>query len=100
MVEWLAPIALFWTVAALYFGGYQRLHIEGGGGFQQIAGLLVTFVLYLVAFFVLRMVLRGPAGTIFAVVLACLIASALVPIMAMVAFRILGVRITRTAAHH
>lgn len=96
MVEWLAPIALFWTMAATYLGGF-RLSIEGGGGLRQTGGLLFTFVLYLVAWFALRAVLRGVVGTVPAVVLACLVATLLLPILARVGFRILGVRIATAA---
>lgn len=97
MLEWLVPISLFWTFIALYLGGF-KIEIRGGGGFRQLIGLLGTFVLYLAAFFVLRMVLRGPVGTIGAVAVATLIATLLLPVLSRIGFMITGVRITKAAA--
>lgn len=97
MLEWLAPIALFWTCIALYLGGF-KIEIRGGGAFRQIIGLLGTFVLYLAAFFVARMVLRGPVGSIGAVAVASLIATLLLPILSRIGFMITGVRITKATA--
>ena len=93
MVEWLAPIALFWTMAALYLGGFP-LNIEGGGGGRQVLALLVTFALYLAVWFGLRAVLRGPAGVVGGVIFACLIATVLLPLLARVGFRAFGVKIS------
>ena len=93
MVEWLAPVALFWTMAALYLGGFP-LNIEGGGGARQFLALIVTFALYLAVWFGLRSVLRGPAGAIGAVAIACLLATALLPLLARAGFRVFGVRIS------
>lgn len=98
MVEWLAPIALFWTMTALYLGGFP-LHMDGGGAGRQLAGLFVSFALYLVVWFALRALLRGPLGTVSGVAVACLVATLLLPVLARVAFRILGVRITVVAQH-
>lgn len=100
MVEWLAPIALYWTMAAVYLGGFS-LRIEGGSGLSQTLGVLTTFALYLAVWFVGRLVLRGLVGTIPAVIVAVLIATLVLPILAKVGFRVLGVRITKVApAHH
>jgi hypothetical protein len=83
-------------MAALYLGGFH-LNIEGGGGIQTMLGLLVTFVLYLLVWFGVRTVLRGPVGTVFSVILACLVATVLLPILTRAAFRVFGIRITRPA---
>jgi hypothetical protein len=93
VVEWLAPVALFWTMAALYLGGFP-LTIEGGGGARQFLALLITFALYLAVWFGLRAVLRGPAGAIGGVAIACLVATVLLPLLARVGFRAFGVRIS------
>jgi hypothetical protein len=93
VVEWLAPVALFWTMAALYLGGFP-LKIEGGSGGRQFIALLVTFALYLAVWFGLRAVLRGPAGVVGGVIIACLIATVLLPLLARVGFRAFGVRIS------
>jgi hypothetical protein len=87
-------------MAAVYIGGFS-LKIEGGSGLSQTLGILTTFVLYLAVWFVGRMALRGLVGTIPAVIFAVLIATLLLPILAKVGFRVLGVRIIKVApAHH
>ncbi|MGQ0814744.1 MAG: hypothetical protein ACT4O1_09805 [Gemmatimonadota bacterium] len=98
MVEWLAPIALFWTMTALYVGGFP-LQIEGGT-FRQILGIVITFVLYLAVWFGLRAVLRGSLGTVGGVAVACLIATLLLPLLVRGAFRVVGARITTLAEQH
>jgi len=50
---WLIPISLFWILAAVYFGGFN-ISIVGGSGFRQVLGLLVTYLLFLVAWGLLR----------------------------------------------
>ena len=93
MVEWLAPISLYWTMAALYLGGFP-LNVEGGGGGRHTFGVVLTFVLYLVVWFASRAALRGAVGVVPAVIFACLIATLLLPLLARVGFRVLGVRLT------
>ena len=100
MVEWLAPIALFWIVTSIYLGGFA-LKFEGGSGLTQTLGILATFALFLVVWALLRMVLQGVVGTVPAVVFACVFTTLLLPILARVGFRVVGVRISKTAvAHH
>jgi hypothetical protein len=84
-------------MAALYLGGFP-LHVKGGGGGRHTLGVFVTFALYLLVWFGLRAALRGPAGTVGAVAFACLIATVLLPFLARIAFRVLGVRITTLKA--
>ena len=94
MLPWLIPVALFWTLAALYLGG-AAIHIEGGGGGRQIGGLVLHFAAYLVVYALLRTVLSGPVGPIFGgVVVPIVVTSALLPFLAKLAFRVVGVRIT------
>lgn len=96
VVEWLPPICLFWTVIALYLGGFE-LEIRGGGGVRQLIGVLDTFVLYLAVWALLRMVLRGPLGTIGGIAAACVITTVLLPILSRIGFLIVRVRITKAA---
>jgi hypothetical protein len=87
-------------MAAVYVGGFS-LKIEGGSGLTQTLGVFATFALYLVAWALARMLLRGMVGAIPAVVFALLIATVLMPILVRVGFRVLGVRISKAApAHH
>ena len=94
MVPWLIPIALFWILAALYLGG-TAIHIEGGGGGRQIGGLLLHFAAYVGVYALLRAVLSGPVGPILGgVVVPIVVTSSLLPLLAKLAFRVMGVRIT------
>lgn len=97
MIEWLVPVSVFWTLAALYLGGFP-LRIEGGTAGRELGGLLLTFVLYLGAWWVLRLVVGAALSPIFTVVVATLIAGLLLPLISRLAFRVLGVRI-HTASH-
>ena len=93
MVSWLVPISVFWIVAALYLGG-AAIRIEGGGGPRQLSGLALLFVLFMVVGVVGRVLLTDIVGAGFAVVFATLLGVILVPALAKLAFRVVGVRIT------
>jgi hypothetical protein len=97
VIAWLAPIALFWTVSALYLGGFQ-LRIEGGGGLQHFIGLIATLVLYLVVYGVLHRLVLGSTGPILAALIGCVACTLLLPILSRAGFMIVGVKI-RSAAH-
>ena len=102
MLPWLIPVALFWTLAALYLGG-ASITIEGGGGRRQLSGLFLLFATFLVLYGVLRMILGGIIGpTLGGVVIPVVIASVMIPILAKLTFKVVGVSITRVspgAAH-
>ncbi len=94
MLTWLIPIALFWGFAAIYLGG-APIHIKGGGGLRQIAGLLLHFAAYLGVYAALRAVLGGALGVILGgLVVPLIVASLLIPVLAKLTFRLVGVRIT------
>ena len=102
MLPWLIPVALFWTLAALYLGG-ASISFEGGGGGRQLSGLFLLFVSFLVLYGVLRMILGGLLGPAMGgIVIPVVIASVTIPFLAKLAFKVAGVRITRVrpgAAH-
>ncbi|HSR41019.1 MAG TPA: hypothetical protein VLL48_02575 [Longimicrobiales bacterium] len=93
LVEWLVPVATFWTLAAMYLGG-APIRIEGGGGVRQIGGLLVSFALFLGVFATVRALVSGALGVPVTVVAAVVAASLLLPLLCRVGFRLLGVRIS------
>lgn len=94
MVAWLVPIAVFWPLAALYLGG-APIALEGGGGGRQTGGLLLHFAMYLGVYALLRVALSGPVGPVLGgVVVPIVLVSILLPFLAKLAFRIVGVRIT------
>ncbi len=99
MLAWLVPVALFWTLAALYLGGFS-IDIEESSGVKHMGGLVLSFVLYLAVYGVLHAVLGGSLSEIWAVVGAALVASALLPLLSTVAFRVFGVRIRSAARAH
>lgn len=94
MVEWLVPIGGFWTLAALYLGGF-RLDIEDGPGIRNLGGLLLSFALFLVIWWAIR----TGAGTALPAIPAILIASVavllLLPLITRIGFRVMGLRIQR-----
>ncbi len=95
MLPWLAPISIYWTLAAIYFGG-APIHIEGGGGVQTILGLLVHFAVYLAIFAILRSVLLAPLGEIFGgVIFPLIVTSALLTVTGRLVFRLVGIRIAK-----
>jgi hypothetical protein len=93
VVAWLVPVALFWTLSALYLGG-AAIRIEGGGGAQHMGGLLVLFVAYLVVYGILRLVLSGLAGAVIGgIVVPAVLTSMALPFLAKLTFRLFGVSI-------
>ncbi|HEX9885045.1 MAG TPA: hypothetical protein VGA70_01080 [Longimicrobiales bacterium] len=95
MAVWLLPISLFWCLAALYLGG-APIRIEGGGGGRQLAGLFLHFALFLAVWAGARAVLAALLGDTAAIILSALLAVILLPLLARLAFRIVGVRISST----
>lgn len=98
MLIWLIPVALFWTMAALYLGG-MAVDVEGGSGFRQVLGLILTFVAFVVVWGVLHTVLRSMGAVLFGVVVPTLLTILALPVVARVGFRIVGVRVHRAEAH-
>ena len=96
VVEWLAPICLFWILSSLILGGGD-LEIRGGTA-AQLLGLVVTFAIYLAVWALVRMVARG-TGVVASVFIATAVAALLLPVLARVGFRVTGVRLSRLAAH-
>ena len=78
MLVWLVPIAVFWSLAALYVGG-AAINIEGGGGGRQTLGLLLLFASYLGVYAVSGMVLAGVAGAAFGVIVFPLLIASIAP---------------------
>ena len=92
MVEWLVPVSLFWTMAALYLGGF-RLDIEDGPGIRNLGGLLISFALFLGVWWGLRTGLGAALPALAAVVVAVIVALLLLPVLTRIGFRAMGLRI-------
>lgn len=98
MLQWLVAICIFWIATATYLGG-MSVDLEGGSGLRQVIGLIDLLVLYLVVWGVLHSVLSGVAGVYGPVVLPTVLTVLALPILARIAFRIVGVRIKRVEGH-
>ena len=108
---WLHPSACDqWTVADVIahlisavgsHAGYitgAAINIEGGGGGRQIAGLLLHYAAFMGAYAVLRLVLQTFAGPVLSVAFGMVGAAILLPLLARLTFRVVGVRITSAEA--
>jgi len=96
MLEWLLAGILFWVAGALYFGGMQR-DVQGGTGFRQFIGLLLTYAVFLVVWRVVYMVIG--VETAKGVLVASLVAVLAMPLEVRAGFAIVGARVRRSAAH-
>jgi hypothetical protein len=96
VVEWLVPICFFWILTSLILGGGD-LDVRGGAA-QQVLGLIATFAIYLAVWALVRMVARG-SGVGTSVVIATAVASLLLPVLSRIGFRVMGVRLSKAAAH-
>ena len=98
-MEWLVPICLFWTLAAVYLGGFP-VDIVGGGGVRQTLGLVNTFVLFVVIWAILRAVFGGLGGMLWGVVLPTALASLALPVIAWSGYMVVGVRLQKGEVPH
>jgi hypothetical protein len=98
-MEWLVPICLFWTLAALYLGGWP-VEIVGGSGVRQVIGLINTFLLFIIVFAGLRAVLGGLGGLVWGVVLPIGLTSLALPAIAWAGYIVVGVRVQKGEVPH
>ena len=94
--HWLEPVVLFCGATALYFGGFQR-DVEGGSGFRNFLGLVLTLVVFMVVWGVVDRVV-GP-DTIKGILVASAVAGLAIPLEARIGFLIVGARVRRASAH-
>jgi len=99
MLEWLIPMCAFFPFVALYLGGL-RIDLSGGRGVQQVLGLLLTFVVYLVVWRALHAALAGVGPILGGVVLATVVTTLLLPLEARLGYLVVGVRLKRLIAAH
>ena len=99
MLEWLIPMCAFFPFAALYLGGL-RIEPGGGRGLQQVLGLLLTFVTYMVVWRVLRAVLGGLGPILGGLVLTTVVTTLLLPLEARLGYLAVGVKLKRTQTAH
>lgn len=97
-MEWLIPICLFWILAMTFLGG-SSVDVDGGSPFRQVMGVVDAFVLFLLIWAGLRAALGG-MGFAGRVLIPTLVVTFGFPLVAWVAFRIMGVRFKKTAPGH
>lgn len=92
MIPWVIAISLFWMASAVYLGGLD-VRIEGGGGVRQLLGLIDSFVLFLLVWWVLRRLLGGLGPVVGGILVPSAVAVLLLPLLTRLGFRLLGVRV-------
>lgn len=97
MIVWLSAIALYPILAATYLGG-AAIHIEGGGAGRQMAGLILHYGAFIGVFAGLRLAVAPFTAPVLSVALALLGAAILLPLLARLTFRAVGVRISSAEA--
>lgn len=98
-MEWLVPICLFWTLIALYLGGWP-VEVVGGSPVRQLVGIVNSFILYLAFWAGLRAVLGGMGGLLWSAVLPTVLATLALPVLVWGGYMIMGVRVQRGETPH
>ncbi len=98
-MEWLLPICLFWTLAALYLGGFP-VEVVGGNGFRQVMGVIDSYVLFILVWALLRAVLGGLGGLVWSAVMPTILVSLALPLIIWAGFIVMGVRVRRGERPH
>ncbi len=98
-MEWLVPICLFWTLAALYLGGFP-VEVVGGNGFRQVMGVIDSYVLFILVWALLRAVLGGLGGLLWTAVVPTILASLALPLIIWAGYIVMGVRVQKGARPH
>lgn len=91
-MEWLIPICLFWILAATYIGGWP-VTIAGGGGVRHVAGLIISFALFLIVWGALHSVLGGMGEMFFGLIVPTGVTALALPLLVWLAFLVVGVRV-------
>ena len=98
-MEWLVPICLFWTLAAIYLGG-MAVEVVGGNGFRQVMGVVDSYVLYLLVWGLLRALLGGFGGLLWTAVVPTILATLAFPLIVRAGYIVMGVRVQKGARPH
>lgn len=94
MLVWLIALSLFWLVSMVYLGG-TPVRIEGGSGPREVAGLLLSMVVFLATWGLLRAAALQVGGEVVGVLVASFATVLLLPVVTWVGFRAMGVRLRR-----
>ena len=94
----LLPVMLFWTLTALYIGGWA-VDARGGNGVTQVLGLLISFVLFMVVWRVLHSLFLGLGEVLGGIVITSFLSAFLLWPLTWVGFKIVGVSVEGTHGH-
>jgi len=93
------PFALFWIIEATYLGGWP-VDVHGGKGWQQVLGLFLSFILFVVVWRTASGMLAGVGPVLGSIVIASFVAAALTPVINWIGFKIVGVSVRKVAEAH
>lgn len=99
VVEWTVALSLFWMVSALFLGG-APMRVEGDRPLRSVAGIVLSFALYLAVWRVLAGIGVGLAPDLLGLALATLVSVPLIPVLNVLSLRIFGIRIRLGADEH
>lgn len=99
MLEWLIPLGAFFPFVALYLGAL-RIEPAGGRGVQQVVGLLLTLVIYVIVWRVLHAALGGVGPILGGVVLTTVVTTLLLPLETRLGYLVVGVKLKRLGRGH
>jgi hypothetical protein len=94
---WVLPISLFWPIAALYLGG--MFEVKGASPLRELIGLAVSFVLALAVWWGLTKALAPIGPVMGAIVLPTGLMLAALPVILMIGYRLVALRLVRSTAH-
>jgi hypothetical protein len=83
--------------APIYFGGLQR-DVQGGTGFRQFLGLLLTFAIFMVVWTLLHRSI-GPE-TAKGLLISCAVSALLLPIWVRLGVMLVGARVRWSSEAH
>lgn len=101
MIDWLFATCIFWTVAAVFYGGIYDA--ETGSPGRQALGLLLNMVAFLAVFGLVNFALRGVGGDsgfmrmVWGIIVPAALPTMLLGRIGNVVFRLVGVRMARKA---
>ena len=95
----LLPVMLFWLLIACYLGGWP-VDLRGGNGFRQVLGLVLTFVLFVVAWKLLHALFLGVGEVLGGIVITSFVAAALLPSISWLGFKMVGVSVVHVHPAH
>jgi hypothetical protein len=95
----LLPLMIFWLLIAVYLGGWP-VDLRGGTGVRQVIGLLLSCVLFVVAWKLLHAAFLGFGEVLGGIVITTFIAAALLPAIAWLGFKMVGVTVAKVNPAH